>query len=95
MSSYSRGYRLCRNSVYCIELYVIDTAREIVKKLSPPRIDAPRARTRKAESAVCLASSPDKRSLVEKADNQKRQKTTAVRNAGEETRDKETSYTRK
>ncbi|KAI0207619.1 hypothetical protein LSAT2_007720 [Lamellibrachia satsuma] len=64
-----------------------NTAREIVKKLSPsPRIAALRARTRKAESAVCLASSPDKRSLVEKADNQKRQKkTTAVRTAGEET----------
>ena len=36
--------------MYCIELYVIDTAREIVKKFSPsPRIAAPRARTRKAE----------------------------------------------
>ena len=80
--SYSRGYRLCRNSVYCVELYVIDTAREIVKKLSPPRIAAPRARTRKADSAACLASSPDKRSLVEKADDQKRKnKTKVVRTA--------------
>ena len=63
--------------------HIIDTDREIDKKLSPsPRIAAPRARTRNAESEACLTSSPDKRSLVDKAADQKRKKKTkAVRTA--------------
>ena len=81
LSSYSQGYRLCRNSVYCIELYVKDTAHKIVQKLFPsPWNAAPRARTRTAESVVCLTLSPYKWSLVEKADDKKgrRQKLSAL-----------------
>ena len=59
------------HKMHAVDVPVV-TAREIVKKLSPsPRIAAPRARTRKAESAACLTSSPDKRGLVEKADDKK------------------------
>ena len=56
--------------------HVDTTVSQVLQERSPlPRIAIPRPRTRKAETAACLTSSPYKRNLQEKSDG-KRVKTT-------------------